>query len=267
VDLQLDGKRALVTGSTSGIGRAVATALAGEGAVVAVHGRDRKRAEETVAAIAGSGGKAVAALGDLSRDDGRETVVRSVESELGGIDILVNNVGGSTRDGWPTAEPADWAAMLDLNVVSAVRLISAFTPGMRARNWGRIIQIGSAAGASPPPSMAGYGAAKAALANLTVSLAKHLAGSGVTANIVSPGPTMTEGWREFALSFARSQGMGEDFEAARTALMSGPLANPSARLAEPGEVASLVSLVASPLAASINGANLRIDGGLTPTVN
>jgi NAD(P)-dependent dehydrogenase (short-subunit alcohol dehydrogenase family) len=267
MDLQLDGKRALVTGSTSGIGRAVATALAGEGAVVAVHGRDRKRAEEMAAAIAGNGGKAVVAVGDLSRDDGREAVVSSVESELGGIDILVNNVGGSARDGWSVAEPADWAAMLNLNVVSAVRLIGAFTPGMRARNWGRIIQIGSAAGASPPPSMAGYGAAKAALANLTVSLAKHLAGSGVTANIVSPGPTMTEGWREFALSFARSQGMGEDFEAARTALMSGPLANPSGRLAEPDEVASLVSLVASPLAASINGANLRIDGGLTPTVN
>jgi len=110
VDLQLDGKRALVTGSTSGIGRAVATALAGEGAVVAVHGRDRKRAEETAAVIAGSGGKAVVALGDLSRDDGREAVVSSVESELGGIDILINNVGGSVRDGWSAAEPADWAA-------------------------------------------------------------------------------------------------------------------------------------------------------------
>jgi 3-oxoacyl-[acyl-carrier protein] reductase len=267
VDFQLDGKRALVTGSTSGIGRAVAVALAGEGAVVAVHGRDRKRAEETAAAIACSDGRAVVVLADLSRDGGPEAVISSVESELGGIDILVNNVGGSTRDGWQAAEPADWAAMLNLNVVSAVRLISAFAPGMRARQWGRIIQIGSAAGANPPPSMAGYGAAKAALANLAVSLAKDLAGSGVTANTVSPGPTLTEGWREFAVSFARSQGMGDDFEAARTALLSGPLANPSARLAEPAEVAALVALVASPLGASINGANLRIDGGFTPTVN
>jgi NAD(P)-dependent dehydrogenase (short-subunit alcohol dehydrogenase family) len=267
VDLQLQGKRALITGSTSGIGRAVATTLAGEGAVVAVHGRDKERAEQTAAAIVSRGGTAVAVLGDLSRDDSREAVVRSVESELGGIDILVNNVGGSIRDGWQAAEPADWAAMLDLNVVSAVRLIGAFTPGMRTRRWGRVIQIGSAASASPPPSMAGYGAAKAALANLTVSLAKDLAGSGVTANIVSPGPTMTEGWREFALSYARSQGLDEDFEAARTALMSGPLANPSDRLAEPAEVAALVCLVASPLAASVNGANLRIDGGFTPTVN
>lgn len=267
MDLQLDGKRALVTGSTSGIGRAVARALAGEGAVVAVHGRDPKRAEETVAAITGSGGKAVVVLGDLSRSDGRESVVASVQTELGDVDILVNNVGGATRDGWQAAEPADWVDMLELNVVLAVRLIGAFAPGMRARRWGRIIQIGSAAGVNPPPSMAGYGAAKAALANLTVSLAKDLAGSGVTANIVSPGPTLTEGWRQFALSFARSQGIGEDFEAARTALLSGPLANPSGRLAQPGEVAALVSLVASPLAASINGANLRIDGGFIPTVN
>jgi 3-oxoacyl-[acyl-carrier protein] reductase len=267
LDLLLEGKRALVTGSTSGIGRAVAVTLAGEGVVVAVHGRDPERAEETAAAIAGSGGKAVVALGDLSTGDGRDAVARRVESELGGIDILVNTVGGSVNDGWTAAAPADWVAMFNLNVLSAVGLIGAFTPGMRARGWGRVIQIGSAAGPNPLGSMAGYGAAKAAVANMSVSLAKDLAGSGVTANTVSPGPTLTEGWREFALSFARSQGMGEDFEAARSALMSGPLANPSGRLAEPGEVAALVALVASPLAASINGANLRIDGGYTPTVN
>ena len=267
MDLQLQGKRALVTGSTSGIGRAVAATLADEGAVIAVHGRDKERAERTAAAITSRGGRAVTVLGDLSRDDSREAVVRSVESELGGVDILVNNVGGSIRDGWQDAQPADWTAMLDLNIVSAVRLIGAFAPGMRARGWGRVIQIGSAASVNPPPSMAGYGAAKAALANLTVSLAKDLAGSGVTANIVSPGPTLTEGWREFALNFGRSQGIGGDFEAVRAALLSGPPANPSERLAEPAEVAALVSLVASPLAASINGANLRIDGGFTPTVN
>jgi len=267
VDLFLEGKRALVTGSTSGIGRAVAVTLASEGVVVAVHGRDPERARETASAIAGSGGKAVVALGDLSTADGRDAVAGQVESEFGGIDILVSNVGGSANDGWPAAAPGDWAAMLNLNVVSAVGLIGAFTPGMRARGWGRVIQIGSAASANPPPSMAGYGAAKAALVNLIVSLAKELAGTGVTANTVSPGPTLTEGWREFALSFARSQGMGEDFEAARSALMSGPLANPSGRLAEPGEVAALVALVASPLGASVNGANLRIDGGFTPTVN
>jgi NAD(P)-dependent dehydrogenase (short-subunit alcohol dehydrogenase family) len=115
--------------------------------------------------------------------------------------------------------------------------------------------------------MAGYGAAKAALVNLTVSLAKELAGTGVTSNIVSPGPTLTEGWREFALAFANAQGIGGDFETARQALIAGPLANPSNRLAEPVEVAALVALVASPLGASINGANLRIDGGFTPTGN
>jgi NAD(P)-dependent dehydrogenase (short-subunit alcohol dehydrogenase family) len=267
VDLQLEGKRALVTGSTSGIGRAVAMTLAREGAVVVVHGRDSRRAEETAAAIVADGGKAAVALGDLSREDDAAAVVDTIESELAGLDILVNNVGGSTQDGWSIAKSADWVAMLNLNVVSTVRLIDAFTPRMRAQGWGRVIQIGSAASANPPPGMAAYGAAKAALVNLTVSLAKDLAGSGVTANIVSPGPTLTEGWREFALAFARSQGMGEDFETARSALISGPLANPSGRLAEPGEVAALVALVSSPLAASVNGANLRIDGGFTPTVN
>jgi NAD(P)-dependent dehydrogenase (short-subunit alcohol dehydrogenase family) len=267
MDLQLEGKRALVSGSTSGIGRAVATTLAREGAVVVIHGRDKKRAEEAAAAIANDGGKALVALGDLSSEDDTAAVLQSIESEIGGVDILVNNVGGSLNDGWSIAEPVDWVVMLNLNVVSTVRLIRAFTPRMREQRWGRVIQIGSAASANPPPSMAGYGAAKAALVNLTVSLAKELAGTGVTSNIVSPGPTLTEGWREFALAFAKAQGIGEDFETARTALISGPLANPSDRLAQPEEVAALVALVASPLGASINGANLRVDGGFTPTVN
>jgi NAD(P)-dependent dehydrogenase (short-subunit alcohol dehydrogenase family) len=155
--------------------------------------------------------------------------------------------------------------MLNLNVVSTVRLIDAFAPGMRTRGWGRLIQIGSTAATNPPPSMAGYGAAKAAIINLTVSLAKDLAGTGVTANVVSPGPTLTEGWRDFARTFATTMGIDGDFDTARAALLAGPLANPSNRLAEPAEVAALVALVASPLGASINGANLRIDGGYTPT--
>lgn len=115
--------------------------------------------------------------------------------------------------------------------------------------------------------MAAYGAAKGALVNLTVSLAKHLADTGVTANVISPGPTLTEGWRSFALKFAAAQGLGDDFEAARVALLAGPLKTPSNRLCEPEEVAALVALVSSPLSASINGADLRINGGFAPTVN
>ena len=267
MDLQLEGKRALITGSTSGIGKAVAATLAAEGALVIVNGRDTTRSEATAAAIVEAGGKAVVAVGDISHEDQAAAILRQVESETGGVDILVNVVGGSVNDGWSVAQPSDWAAMFNLNVVSAMRLIAALTPSMREQGWGRIVQIGSAASSNPPPSMAGYGAAKAALVNLTVSLAKELSGTGITANVVSPGPTLTEGWRDFAFSFARFQGLEGDFETIRAALLAGPLANPSNRLGEPHEVAALVALVASPLGASINGANLRIDGGFTPTVN
>jgi 3-oxoacyl-[acyl-carrier protein] reductase len=145
-------------------------------------------------------------------------------------------------------------------------MIRELTPRMRQAAWGRVIQIGSAANPNPLPARAAYSATKAALANLTVSLAKELDGTGVTANTVSPGPTLTDGFREFARTFARTHGLDTVEEATR-ALIDGPLANPAARLAGPDEIAALVALVASPLGASINGANLRIDGGLVPTVN
>jgi 3-oxoacyl-[acyl-carrier protein] reductase len=114
---------------------------------------------------------------------------------------------------------------------------------------------------------AAYSATKAALANLTVSLSKELAGTGVTANTISPGPTMTAAFHDLALGFGRRHGMGDDADAGARALIAGPLANPSGRLVEPEEIAALTALVASPLSASVNGANLRIDGGLVPTVN
>jgi NAD(P)-dependent dehydrogenase (short-subunit alcohol dehydrogenase family) len=138
---------------------------------------------------------------------------------------------------------------------------------MRAARWGRVIQIGSAAHPYPLPRKAAYSATKAALANLTVSLSKELAATGITVNTISPGPTLTDGFRDFALAFAKGHGLGDDTDAAIATLIAGPLANPSDRLVEPQEIAALVAFIASPLGASINGANLRIDGGLTPTVN
>lgn len=269
MDLQLEGKRALITGSTAGIGRAVATMLAAEGAVVVVNGRDRKRCEAAASAINQAGGRAAIAVGDVARQDDTESIAVQAESAIGGVDILVNNVAGSIRDGWSTAQPSDWTAMFQLNVISAVRLVAALAPHMRRQSWGRIIQIGSDASTKPPQSMPGYAASKAALVNMMVSLAKELDGTGITCNVVSPGPTFTEGWRDFAVDFASSLGLGEglDLEAAREALLAGPLASPSRRLAQPHEVAALVALVASPLGASINGANFRIDGAFTPTVN
>jgi 3-oxoacyl-[acyl-carrier protein] reductase len=267
MDLRLEGKRALVTGSSSGMGRAIAVTLGQEWAALIVTGRDGARAEETATAIRKAGGTAEVAVGDLATEEGASAVLSKAQSAFGAIDILVNVTGGTLRDGWQSTTADDWLETFNLNVVSAVRLINALVPKMREQGWGRIIQIGSAASGNPPASMALYGAAKAALVNLTVSLAKDLADTGVTANVVSPGPTLTEGWRRFALNFAKAQGLPDDFDVARAALLAGPLKTPSNRLAQPEEVAALVTLVASPLSASINGANLRLDGGFTPTVN
>ncbi|WP_322752503.1 SDR family NAD(P)-dependent oxidoreductase [Frankia sp. Cas3] len=266
MDLQLQGKRALVTGSSSGIGRAIALGLAREGVAVVVHGRDAGRAQATADAVVTAGGTAAVVLGDLSDDAAAAQAAADATAAFGGIDILVNNAGTAQDAGWTGATPANWLTLYDTNVVSAVRLIRALTPQMRDSTWGRVIQIGSAANPNPLPTRAAYSAAKAALANLTVSLAKELAGTGITANTISPGPTLTDGFREFAQNFAKNHGL-DDVEAATRTLIDGPLASPAARLAGPEEIAALVAIVASPLGASINGANLRIDGGFTPTVN
>lgn len=268
MDLQLNGKRALVTGSTSGIGQTIAITLAAEGAVVVVHGRDAERAKATADAIGATGGTASVVLGDLTHDAGARLVANAAAEAFGGIDILVNNAASAgDAEGWMAGGPHQWLDLYNTNVASAVRLIGTLTPAMRTTGWGRVIQISSAAHPYPLPMKAAYSATKAALSNLTVSLSKDLAGTGVTANTISPGPTLTDSFRELALTFAQHHGMGDDTDAATRALINGPLANPSGRLTEPHEIAALTAVVASPLSASINGANLRIDGGFTPTVN
>ena len=266
MDLQLQGKRALVTGASSSIGRAIALGLAAEGVLVVVHGRDADRTEATAEAITAAGGVAAVTLGDLADDAAALEVVASATTAFDGIDILVNNAGGLGADGWSAATSADWLTLYNTNVGAAVRLIRAMTPDMRNNKWGRVIQIGSAASPAPLPVRAAYSAAKAALANLTVSLSKELAATGITVNTISPGPVLVDGFRDIARGLARERGL-DDEDAAIRVLLDGPMANPADRLVEPAEIAALVAFVASPFAASVNGANLRIDGGLVPTVN
>lgn len=273
MDLNLAGKRALVTGSSSGIGRAVAEVLAREGVVVAVHGRNRDRAEATVQAIVAAGGKAYLAIGDLARDDGAGAVIGAVEAALGGVDILVNNIGGNESaggglNGWFNDTPEVWTGTMQQNLVAPVRMIHAFVPAMRERRWGRVINVSSGGGAQPTPQAAAYCAAKAAVINLTVSLSVELARSGVTVNTVSPGCTRTAMFEGTLKAMGDANGWPDDLDAREKAFMDlGLFACSSERYGRPEEVGSLIAFLASPLAAFVNGANYRIDGGQVQSVN
>jgi NAD(P)-dependent dehydrogenase (short-subunit alcohol dehydrogenase family) len=268
VDLQLKGKRALVTGSSAGIGAGIARRLAGEGARVVVHGRNAARTEAVLAAVRAVGGEAASAVGDLSSDEGAEKVFESSRRAFGGIDILVNNAGGYASRPWLDTTPQNWRAFYEDDVLSAVRLILAAAPAMRQAGWGRIINIATGMATTPQAVMADYAAAKAALVNSTVSLAKELAGTGVTVNTISPGLIATDGVERVLREVAAAHGWGEDWSDIQRRWLKDVLHNEFvSRLGTVDEVADLVAFVASPRAEYINGANLRIDGGLAPSIN
>ena len=263
MDLQLNGKRALVTGSTSGIGEQIAKTLAGEGVKVVVHGRRRAEADRVVQEIAGDGGTAMAATGDLGSDEETTEVVKVA---LGGIDILINNAGAFPMKPWLQSTAAEWLDLYNANVGSVVRLVTQLVPPMVERKWGRVIMLGSFLGPMPGPPVANYGTTKAANIAQAVSLAKELGGTGVTANTVSPGPIRTPGMEAGAREMMTSQGqdydfnMFEQFYVQQTRLPAGKIGSPS-------DIANMVAYLSSPLADFITGANLRVDGGMMPTTN
>lgn len=268
MDLQLRGKRAVVTGSSSGIGEAIAKSLAAEGAAVVVHGRREAEARRVAAEIVAAGGKAFVALGDLGSDAGADAVAKVVNEAFGGVDILVNNAGAFPQVPWLESTAAEWNDLYNQNVGSMVRLITRLVPGMKQRGWGRVIAIASGVATMPFGGMGNYSTTKAANLNLAVSLAKDLAGTGITSNTVSPGMVMTPGVEEMLKRMAPGLGLSpDDLAALEQFAVKSMVPNPSARLGRPEDIAAAVTFLASPLAGYINGTNLRVDGGTVPTVN
>jgi len=273
MDLQLEGKRALVTGSSSGIGAGIAVELAREGALVVVHGRNRDRTEAVAQSIRDAGGTATSAVGDLSDDQGADAVATTALAAFDGIDILINNAGGrSGGDGaadWMSASPQDWIDTYQKNTVATLRMIHHFAPAMKARGWGRLIQLSSSAANSPSSAVPHYAASKAAIINLTVGLSKAFANTGVTANTVSPGMIATPSVDEWFDQIAAEKGWTGPDAATRAEAwaMENIVHQTVGRVGRTRDIATMTAFLCSPLADFINGANFRCDGGRSPAVN
>jgi 3-oxoacyl-[acyl-carrier protein] reductase len=271
MDLQLQGKRALVTGSSSGIGAGIAKVLAREGAMVVVHGRNRERAQQIADEIGRQGGRAQIAIGDLTDDAQAMAVAHGADAAFGGIDILINNAGGAAgkqQQDWLGTSPDVWAATYQTNVISAVRLIRHFIPQMKQRGWGRIIQLASASATQPLPfSLPDYQASKAAVVNFTVGLAKFLGGTGITVNTITPGTILTPALERTFRDWARARNWGEEWDEVERRAVTEMFPNPSGRVGRIEDIANMAAFIASPLAGFVNGANIRVDGGRVPTIN
>jgi len=264
MDLQLEGRIALVTGSWRGTGRGIARVLAAEGATVLVHGFEDGQADAAVAGIEADGGRALPVAGDLRSDAGAERVARAAEA-AGPVDILVNNYGVAEGGSWRESSSQDWIDLYQKNVLSGVRLVHLLSPGMAERGHGRIVFLGTIGSLQPNARMPHYYASKGAVANLTVSLARELAGTGVTVNCVSPGLIATDEVRQGFLAAAERRGLRGSFEEIEPEIVARRMPNPCGRTGRVEEVGALVAFLASPLAAYVNAANLRIDGGASGT--
>jgi NAD(P)-dependent dehydrogenase (short-subunit alcohol dehydrogenase family) len=258
MDLDLKGRLALVSGSTAGIGLAIATTLAEEGARVIVNGRTQPAVDKAVAELkAKTGAEILGFAGDLGTADAAEALAKRHPD----VAILVNNLGIFEPKPFEKIPDADWQRFFDVNVLSGVRLARLFLPAMRAANWGRIIFISSESGIQIPTEMIHYGMTKTAQIAVARGLAEAVAGTGITVNSVLPGPTKSRGVVDFV--GALTQGSDKSFEAFEQEFFE--KVRPTSlikRFATPEEVANLVAYVASPRASATTGAALRVDGGV-----
>lgn len=257
MDLHLNGKLALVSGSSKGIGFAIASGLAREGARVIVNGRTQASVDAAIEKIRGAHTSAQVEgfAGDLSQ----AAQVDALVARYPAVDILVNNLGIFDPKPFEDIPDSEWERFFNVNILSGVRLSRAYLPGMKRKNWGRVVFISSESGIQIPVEMIHYGVTKTAQLGLSRGLAETCAGTGVTVNAVLPGPTASDGVNEFVEKLSQGQSL-EAFEKAffETARPTSLLK----RFATPDEVANLVVYVCSEASSATNGAALRVDGGV-----
>ncbi len=263
MDLQLTGKIALVTGSTGGIGLAIATLLAAEGAHVTLNGRTTARVEKALMEIRKAHPKAKVA--GIDADISTATGCDKIAAALPSVDILVNNAGIFEPKPFVEIPDSDWEKFFQTNVMSGVRLSRSYFPKMLKQNWGRIIFISSESALQIPAEMIHYGMTKTAQLAIARGLAEATIGTGVTVNSVLPGPTASEGAQAFVADLAKKKNISpKEFEK-----QFFQHARPSSllqRFETPQEVANLVAFVCSPLSSATNGASLRVDGGVVRSI-
>jgi 3-oxoacyl-[acyl-carrier protein] reductase len=267
VDLGLSDKVALVTGSYRGTGAGIARSLAAEGATVLVHGLEAGQADDVAAEITAAGGRALVVVGDIRTEVGTAAMVDVVHRQVDRVDIVVNNYGNTDHaSDWETAHSASWHGSYDVNVVSAFRVTQAFLPDLRAAGWGRVVVMATIGATRPGDTIPEYYTAKGALPALAVGLAKHLAGTGITVNCVSPGIIATAEVVESYTERARRAGRGTDWPSVEQLIQEGRMANPTGRVPTPDDIGRFVTFVVSEPAWHLNGAHLRIDGGAADAV-
>lgn len=261
--IDLSGKKALVTGSTAGIGLAIATGLSQAGAAVTVIGRDSKRTDAAVSHINAASGRKDAT--GIVADPGSAEGCKAVMAACPETDILVNNLGIYGACDFFDIDDAAWEEIFQVNVMSGVRLARHYAKGMRQRRWGRIQFVSSESALNIPTEMVHYGVSKAALQGVSRGLAKVLAGSGVTVNAILPGPTRTEGAKAMMAGLARERGVSPE-EMEGIFLAENRPSTLLKRFATPEEVASISVYVASPQASATTGSALRVEGGIVESI-
>ncbi|MGC4000865.1 MAG: SDR family oxidoreductase [Anaeromyxobacter sp.] len=263
MDLGLKGRRALVTGSTAGIGFATARALAAEGADVIVNGRTQARVDAALGLLRAElpGARLSGVAADVGTAEGCERIVAAAPA----LDVLVNNAGVFAPIPFERITDQDWKGIFEVNVLSGIRLARAYVGGMRERGWGRIVFVSSESALQIPAEMIHYGVTKTAQLAVARGLAESLAGTGVTVNSVLPGPTRSEGVGGFIGQLARTRGVDEAvverefFETARPSSLL-------RRFEEPDEIAAMIAYVCGAPASGTTGASLRVDGGVVRSI-